>query len=59
MQNLYLGREIVKPVLGRGVQSMDEDAMYEETEKLYRKFFPTVEDLHVPVKELGALKKTV
>lgn len=59
VQNLYLGREIVKPVLGRGVQSMDEDAMYEETEKLYRKFFPTVEDLHVPVKELGALKNRV
>ncbi|MFB5198308.1 sugar ABC transporter ATP-binding protein [Neobacillus sp. KR4-4] len=56
VQNLYLGKEIVK---GAGVKSMDEKAMYEETEKLYRKFFPTVEDLHKPVRELGALKNRV
>ncbi|WP_299087177.1 sugar ABC transporter ATP-binding protein [uncultured Metabacillus sp.] len=55
VQNLYLGREIVKP----GLRKMDEKTMYEETEKLYRKFFSTVEDLHVPVKELGALKNRV
>ncbi|PLR75533.1 D-xylose ABC transporter ATP-binding protein [Bacillus sp. V3-13] len=59
VQNMYLGREMVKPVLWRGVQTIDEKAMLEETEKLYRKFFSTVEDLHVPVRELGALKNRV
>ncbi len=58
VQNLYLGREIVTPVLGRAWHSMDEQAMYHETEKLYRNFFDTLEDLQRPVNELGALKKS-
>lgn len=59
VQNLYLGREIVTPVLGRAWHSMDEQAMYHETEKLYRNFFDTLEDLQRPVNELGALKNRV
>ncbi|HUC91525.1 MAG TPA: sugar ABC transporter ATP-binding protein [Paenibacillus sp.] len=59
VQNVYLGRELVAPILGKTLQSMNEKAMYEETAKLYRKFFPTVEDLHRPVSELDALKNRV
>lgn len=59
VQNVYLGREIVTPLLGHAFQLLNEKAMYEETEKLYRKFFPTVEDLHRPVSELDALKNRV
>ncbi|MCY9697992.1 sugar ABC transporter ATP-binding protein [Paenibacillus alginolyticus] len=57
VQNVYLGREIVTSVLG--LQTMNEKAMFQEMEKLYRKFFPTVEDLHRPVSELDALKNRV
>lgn len=59
VQNVYLGRELVSSVLGKALQSMDEKAMVQETAKLYRKFFPTVEDLHRPVSELDALKNRV
>ncbi len=59
VQNLYLGREVVKPVLGRAWQTMHEKIMYQEAEKLYRNFFDTVEDLQKPVRELGALKNRV
>ncbi len=59
VQNVFLGREIIKPVLGKAVHSLDEKKMLEETQNLYSKFFPTVEDVKVPVSRLGALKNRV
>lgn len=59
VQNIYLGRELVSPVLGRAIQPMNEKEMFKETEKLYRNFFSTVTDLYRPVRELGALKNRV
>ncbi len=59
VENVYLGREKVWPALGKLLQPMDEKAMLQETEKLYRNFFSTVEDLKKPVIELGALKNRV
>ena len=59
VQNVYLGREVQKGLIGRAVKRLDEKAMLEETQKLYAKFFPTVEDVLVPVWQLGALKNRV
>ncbi|WP_424766952.1 sugar ABC transporter ATP-binding protein [Paenibacillus sp. sgz302251] len=59
VQNVYLGRELLKSVMGKALQSLSEKEMYQETAKLYRKFFPTVEDLVKPVSELDALKNRV
>ena len=59
VQNVYLGREVQKGLIGRAVKRLDEKAMLEETQKLYAKFFPTVEDVLVPVGQLGALKNRV
>jgi ribose transport system ATP-binding protein len=59
VQNVYLGRELVTSILGRALQPMNEKAMYAETEKLYRMFGSTVEDLRRPVAELGALKNRI
>lgn len=59
IQNVYLGREIVTPVLGPLLQKLNMKAMHRETEKLYRNFFSSVEDLDFPVSELGALKNRV
>jgi len=59
VENLYLGRELARPVIGRAVTALDEKKMLEETERLYTMFFPTVEDLTVPVRQLGALKNRV
>ncbi|MFC0471246.1 sugar ABC transporter ATP-binding protein [Halalkalibacter kiskunsagensis] len=59
VENVYLGREVVKSFLGGAVKLLDEKTMYQETEKLYRNFFSTVEDLNRPVSELGALKNRV
>ena len=56
VQNIYLGRELTK---GKGIHSLDEKKMLKETQELYSKFFPTVEDVEVPVSELGALKNRV
>ncbi len=59
VQNVYLGREITKPILGQAIKTMDEKKMLIETQKLYSKFFPSVEDVKVPVSQLGALKNRV
>ncbi|GGG01406.1 sugar ABC transporter ATP-binding protein [Paenibacillus abyssi] len=59
VQNVYLGRELVKSVVGKAVRAMNEKEMYLETARLYQKFFPSVEDLHRPVGELDALKNRV
>lgn len=59
VQNIYLGREIVRPVLGKLFQPMDEKEMYKRTESIYKEFLPTVEDISIPVSELGALKNRV
>lgn len=59
VQNVYLGRELLSPLMGKALQAMNESAMSDETERLYRKFFPTVEDLYRPVSELDALKNRV
>jgi ribose transport system ATP-binding protein len=59
VQNVYLGRELLKSVFGKALQPMNEKAMYRETEKLYINFFPTVDDLYKPVSELDALKNRV
>lgn len=59
VQNVYLGREVQKDLIGKAVRRLDEKAMLEETQKLYAKFFPTVEDVLVPVGQLGALKNRV
>ncbi|WP_066685760.1 sugar ABC transporter ATP-binding protein [Christensenella intestinihominis] len=59
VQNVYLGRETQKGLIGRAVKRLDEKAMLEETQKLYAKFFPTVEDVLIPVGQLGALKNRV
>lgn len=56
VQNVYLGREIMSSGI---IKTMDEKAMYKETEALYGNFFSTFEDLRVPVSELGALKNRV
>lgn len=55
VQNIYLGRELI----GKGLHNLDEKKMINETAKLYSKFFPTIEDINVPVRELGALKNRV
>ncbi|MEH7417366.1 sugar ABC transporter ATP-binding protein [Neobacillus drentensis] len=59
VENVYLGREIYKSYLGGAVKILAEKEMYQETEKLYRNFFSTIEDLKRPVMELGALKNRV
>ncbi|MGF9712616.1 sugar ABC transporter ATP-binding protein [Paenibacillus naphthalenovorans] len=59
VENVYLGREIYNSYLGGAVEILNEKEMYRETEKLYRNFFSTVEDLKRPVAELGALKNRV
>ncbi|MFY0805680.1 sugar ABC transporter ATP-binding protein [Peribacillus frigoritolerans] len=59
VENVYLGREIYNSYLGGAVKVLNEKEMYQETEKLYRNFFSTVEDLKRPVIELGALKNRV
>jgi len=59
VQNVYLGREITKTVLGKAIHTLDEKKMLEETQALYSKFFPSVEDVKVPVSQLGALKNRV
>ena len=56
VQNIYLGREETK---GKGIKRLNEKKMLEETQKLYGKFFPTVEDVQIPVSQLGALKNRV
>ncbi|GGG01804.1 sugar ABC transporter ATP-binding protein [Paenibacillus abyssi] len=59
VENVYLGREIYHSYFGGTVKILNEKEMYQETEKLYRNFFSTVEDLKRPVIELGALKNRV
>ncbi|MDF9841744.1 MULTISPECIES: sugar ABC transporter ATP-binding protein [unclassified Paenibacillus] len=59
VQNVYLGRELLNQVMGKALRSLNEKAMYQETARLYKKFFPTVEDLVKPVSELDALKNRV
>lgn len=59
VQNIFLGREIIKPILGKAIHRLDEKKMLEETQELYSKFFPTLDDVKVPVSQLGALKNRV
>jgi ribose transport system ATP-binding protein len=57
VQNIYLGRELYK---GKGAfHTLDEKTMLKETQELYSRFFSTLEDVQVPVSELGALKNRV
>ena len=59
VQNVYLGRETQKGLIGNAIKRLDEKTMTVETQKLYAEFFPTVEDVLVPVSRLGALKNRV
>ncbi len=56
VQNIYLGRELT---VGKGIRSLDEKRMLRETQELYSRFFSTVDDVQMPVSELGALKNRV
>lgn len=56
VQNIYLGRELV---IGKGIHILDEKNMLKETQELYSGFFSTLEDVQIPVGELGALKNRV
>ncbi|MDL2237103.1 sugar ABC transporter ATP-binding protein [Christensenellaceae bacterium OttesenSCG-928-K19] len=56
VQNIYLGRELTR---GKGIRTLDEKRMLQETQDLYSKFFSTLGDVQVPVSELGALKNRV
>jgi ribose transport system ATP-binding protein len=59
VENVYLGRELVSPVIGKWIRKLNEKAMRRETENLYRRFFPDTRDLYRPVGELDALKNRV
>jgi ribose transport system ATP-binding protein len=56
VQNVYLGKEKEK---GKVIRALDESGMARESREMYAKFFDTVDDLDVPVSELGALKNRV
>ena len=59
VQNIYLGREVQKNFLGKFIKRLDERTMFNETKKLYSKFFDSTDDILTPVSELGALKNRV
>lgn len=59
VQNIYLGRELTIPILGKAVRLLDEGKMLKNTKEMYSKFFDTLDDVTVPVAHLGALKNRV
>ena len=59
VQNIYLGRELTKPVFGKAIQRLDEETMLKKTQELYTNFFESVDDVTIPVAHLGALKNRV
>ena len=59
IENVFLGRELRRRVLGMPVRLLDEGAMERRVEKLARDFELDASDLHRPTGQLGALKQHV
>ena len=57
LQNIFLGREVKRGVLGRGL--LDERAMTARAREIAAEFVLSDSDLRSPVGELGALKQHV
>jgi ribose transport system ATP-binding protein len=57
IENVFLGREIRRPLAGRAGPLLDEAAMGDRARQLWKEFGGNVEDLRRPVNELGGLKQ--
>jgi ABC-type sugar transport system ATPase subunit len=57
IENVFLGREIRRPLAGRAGPLLDEQAMGDRARQLWKEFGGNVDDLRRPVDELGGLKQ--
>lgn len=59
IQNIFLGRELRKKILGRYGTILDERAMKEGVLRLCEEFELDSDDLHRPIEQIGALKQHI